>query len=241
VPQPVSIVAEKLKVSERKREEKRLKQIQANREKKADQQAKVKVKEKKRKREKTEDELLNGTLADDPNQDKPGEGVIGTSQKRPRIQEDQEGQPEEMDMDAASSTISLSKAELSNDPISMPLEPPPASTSQIPVYMPSSSEAIASSSTSQGIPMPASISPAPSKPQLPIISSKINLSKALPEVRGHTSYLTFARLVPIPSSSSLPSTSSASASVSTTQSLESQIAGIGSDPLPAPEQDDQPT
>ena len=223
-------MAEKLKASERKREEKRLKQIQANREKQAEQQAK----EKKRKREKGEDDTINGTLVHDDDADQGKQGEEGTSKKRPRIQEDHEGLPEEEEMDFASSTtrtISLSKAELSHDPTSIPLALP-ASTSQIPGCLPSSSEAIASSSVLPAIPMPASISPTP-------IISKINVSKALPEVRGHTSYLTFARLVPI-SSSSLPSTSTASTSVST-QSLELQAAGIGNDPLPALEQDDQTT
>jgi len=222
-------VAEKLKVSEKKREEKRLKQIEANREKQAEQQAK----EKKRKREKGGNETINGTqVHDDADQGKQAEE--GTSKKRPRIQEDQEGLPEEA-MDAASSSttiISLSKAELTNDPTSMTLALPEPT---IPLCLPSSSEAI----VSPPIPMPSSIYPTPPKPQPPIIS-KINVSKALPEVRGHTSYLTFARLVPISSSSLLPSTSSASASAST-QSLESQVAGIGNDPLFIPEQDDQTT
>lgn len=31
-----------------------------------------------------------------------------------------------------------------------------------------------------------------------VAQGKVNLSKASPEVRGHTSYLTFARLVPLP-------------------------------------------
>jgi hypothetical protein len=83
--------------------------------------------------------------------------------------------------------------------------------------------------------MPASVSPTLSKP----IMTRANVSKALPEVRGHTSYLTFARLVPI-SSAGLPSTSSASGS-ETTQSLESQLSGTGNDPLLAPEQDDETT
>jgi hypothetical protein len=81
-------------------------------------------------------------------------------------------------MDAASSsttTISLSNAELTNDPTSMILALP-ASTSQIPPCLPSSSEAIASHSVSPPIPMPSSISPTPSKPQPPIIT-KINVSK----------------------------------------------------------------
>jgi len=229
-PQPVSVVAEKLKASEKKREEKRLKQIQANREKQAEQQAK----EKKRKREKGENETINGTLVqDDADQGKQREE--GTSKKRPRIQEDQEGLPEE-EMDAASSstaTISLSKAELNNDPTSMTLALP-ESTLQIPLILPGPSEAIGSHSVSPPL-MPSSTP----KPQ-PQVITKINVSKALPEARGHTSYLTFARLVPISSSSLLPSTSSASASVST-QSLESQVAGIGNDPLFIPEQDDQTT
>lgn len=225
--QPISIVAEKLKASERKREEKRLKQIQANRDKKAEQQAK----EKKRKREGGEDEIINGIQAqEDADQDKQGEESDGTSKKRPRIQEDQEGRIDE-EMDALPSptmtisTISLSTAELSNDSMSMP-PASTASTSQIPVCLSSPSGAMASCLPE--IPMPDNVSSTPSKPQPPVIT-KINLSKALPEVRGHTSYLTFARLVSF-SSSGLSSTSPTSAASVSTQILEPQIAKIVSDP-----------
>lgn len=44
-------------------------------------------------------------------------------------------------------------------------------------------------------------------PLTPITLEKMNVAKALAEVRGHTSYLTFASLVPVPQKPSAPQTS----------------------------------
>ncbi|KAG9308863.1 tRNA methyltransferase complex subunit Cpd1 [Chiua virens] len=42
--------------------------------------------------------------------------------------------------------------------------------------------------------------PGPSEAQVESVSTRLNFSKTSPDVRGHTSYLTFARLVPLPPS-----------------------------------------
>ncbi|KAJ3503964.1 hypothetical protein NLJ89_g8198 [Agrocybe chaxingu] len=68
-------------------------------------------------------------------------------------------------------------------------------------------EPVASSSA---LPPASSTPPLPSTSQLPP-PTKLNLAKALPEVRGHTSYLTFACLVPVPTHAKTPTASSSPA------------------------------
>ncbi len=193
----MSVVSEKLKASEKKREERRLRQIQANR---------AKQMEKKRKRE--EGEVNEITDAD---QDR-GEAVedAGVSKKRTRTTEDREGKDEQMDIgeDLSSVTttmaVPLSDAELDAD--SKLLLSPGMTTS--PALTPVSTEGNPTSDSHVA-------ALATHIPTTTLhMEAKVNVSKALPEVRGHTSYLTFACLIPISStvSSSSGSTSSAAAS-----------------------------
>jgi len=170
--QPISVVSEKLKRSELKREEKRLKQISAN---KAAASAK-------RKRDAVGDDAdgsLNAIeLAD-------GAGQTGGTGKRVKLEEDDsfpvteqdDGVPQmeekqDINMDTiidSPSTSAFSLVEAA--------DPTTATFST-----PTSSDVVADTPIFTGTTPPV----------------KINISKALPEVRGHTSYLTFACLIPIP-------------------------------------------
>lgn len=197
-PQPVSVVSEKIKASERRREKNRLKQIQANK--------------KKRKREVEGNVELSECTVPDGEQERTQAAVMRT--KRLRTDEDVTIEQQETglvtdpsDTVPTTTTVPLSNAELegnakclSSTPVSdhtdYPRQSGPISTDHIPI--PTSSSDIPSSTETQAESTSTLI--------------KVNVSKALPEVRGHTSYLTFACLVPI-RSSNLP-LSSASASIS---------------------------
>ena len=170
--QPISILSEKLKRSEVKREDKRLRQIAAN-----------KAASAKRKRGAVGidgndvDGGLNVTELTD------GADEIGTNNnKRFKMEDDdsfattgEDGVVEEaqnMNIDAIITDPSTSALSLAPAPahISTPLSTP-------------TSHAVADIQTTTA-------------------PTKINVSKALPEVRGHTSYLTFACLIPIATLSS---------------------------------------
>lgn len=187
-PQPVSVVAEKLKASERKREEKRSRQIQANKEKLQ--------KDKKRKREVEGD----------------GEGQVHltttesacTDGEREGAQQAAELCPKRLKIDDEDMGMRHQEKECANDPsdtvpiltttIPLELEGDAKSRSLAPIsnHADHLRQSGLSSLTTTDASNPAPV-PTTAPPPAP---TKINLSKALPEVRGHTSYLTFACLVP---------------------------------------------
>ncbi|KAF8799358.1 GCD14-domain-containing protein [Phlegmacium glaucopus] len=165
--QPVSVVSEKLKRSELKREDKRLRQIAANKT----------TANGKRKRDAIAvdgDEVDGGGGGMNTTElaDGASGSVDGNSNKRVKI-------------------VSLPMTEDEDDGI---LKMEELNTNMI--GDPSTSvEAAADRSITTNphvvaeMPMSTVTAPPP---------AKINISKALPEVRGHTSYLTFACLIPIP-------------------------------------------
>lgn len=174
--QPISIVSEKLKRSELKREDKRLRQIAAN---KAAAGAK-------RKRDPVAadgdvDGSLNATEMAD------GAAQTGRTSKRVKTEEDDgvpqmEEQDINIDVDVGVETTVIGSPSTSAFPLVKAVDPTTTTLSM------STSDAVADIPIST-----ATIPPA-----------KINVSKALPEVRGHTSYLTFACLIPIPGPSAAP-------------------------------------
>ncbi|KAF8157997.1 tRNA methyltransferase complex GCD14 subunit-domain-containing protein [Crassisporium funariophilum] len=143
--QSIAAISEKLKKSEQKREDKRLRQIAAN---KAAASAK-------RKRADDEDAELEDDNSD-PTEILEDLGESSNSSKRVKTDEDGSLNRNEDDMD------------VSGDPM-----------------------AVAEASSS--LPTPLAPSPVPTP-----LHAKMNVSKALPEIRGHTSYLTFACLIPRP-------------------------------------------
>jgi len=172
--QPISIVSEKLKKSELKREDKRLRQIAANKA----------AASTKRKRDAVAadgivDESLNAAT-ELPH----GAGQTGRTSKRVKTEEDEQiddGVPQmeeqdiNMDMDMEVTLIGS------------------PSTSAFPLVEaadPTTTTSLSMSTADVVADIPISTATSP--------SAKINVSKALPEVRGHTSYLTFACLIPIP-------------------------------------------
>ena len=183
--QPVSIVSERLKKSELKREGKRLRQIAANK-------AAASGKRKRDAVAADEDEVDSGNateLADSAS----GAGDSSSSSKRVKIgclpmTEEDDGVPKTEEEQNTNMDIEMTV-----------IGDPSTSASQL-------TEAAADISTTTNsladIPIPTTTATAP--------SAKINISKALPEVRGHTSYLTFACLIPIPASAKDPSESAGS-------------------------------
>jgi len=162
----IAVVSEKIKISEQKREEKRLRQIAANNKaagaggSSATATTSVNAK---RKREDAAEDLDD---EDDADEMSAVEGLIASKKKlRTDIGDDGDDDEEEdgMEEDALPLPEGSGKIE-GSDP-----SPQPATTTS---------------------------HQAPSSLTHP--SAKINVSKALPEVRGHTSYLTFACLIPIP-------------------------------------------
>lgn len=172
-PQPITVVSEKLKRSELKREDKRLRQIAANR---------AAAATAKRKRDAVADgddgdEKLNATeLAD---------GASQISNKRPKMEED-EGFPITEEDDGVPQ---IEEQDMNIDGMTLIGGP---STSALPVAADITTTNL-SMSISRGV---ADILTSTSTTS----PAKINVSKVLPEVRGHTSYLTFASLIPIPGS-----------------------------------------
>jgi len=173
--QPINVVSEKLKRSELKREDKRLRQIAANK-------AAAAAASAKRKRDTAgpDGDDVDGRL--DATELAEGTAQTGgtNNSKRVRMEdnfpmaEEDDGVPqmeEEQDMNI--------------DDIAIIGGP---STSAFPVTETAADITTTTLSADVDIPLSSVTTP----------PAKINVSKALPEVRGHTSYLTFACLVPIP-------------------------------------------
>ena len=174
--QPISVVSEKLKISELKREDKRLRQIAAN---------KAAASAKRKRDAVAADGDIDGSLnaaTELPH----GAGQTGRTSKRVKTEED-DGVPQmeeqDMDVDVDVEIIAIGSPSTSAFPLVKAMDPttttpPSMSTIDVVADIPISTAATT--------------------------AAKINISKALPEVRGHTSYLTFACLIPIPGFSAAP-------------------------------------
>lgn len=176
--QPISIVSEKLKKSELKREDKRLRQIAANKAAAATANAK-------RKRDAVvADGSVDGSLnaaTELPHT----AGQTGRTSKRVKTEED-DGVPQmeeqNINMDVDTEVTLIGSPSTSAFPLVKAVDL--TTTTSL------------SMSTTDVADIPTSTATSP--------PAKINVSKALPEVRGHTSYLTFACLIPIPGFSATP-------------------------------------
>ena len=177
--QPISVVSEKLKRSELKREDKRLRQIAANK-------AAAAAASAKRKRDAlAADRDVDGSLnaaTELPH----GADQTGRTSKRVKIEED-DGAPQMeeqgIDMDVDVDITVIGGPSTSAFPLVKTVDPTTTTTLSM-----STTDVVADIPISSATALPA----------------KINVSKALPEVRGHTSYLTFACLIPIPGFSAVP-------------------------------------
>ncbi|KAJ3509121.1 hypothetical protein NMY22_g16403 [Coprinellus aureogranulatus] len=176
----ISTATERLKAAEVKREEKRVRQIMGNREREARERAAAASKAKEGKGEEGAEK-----------------GKEGKEQAKEGKEAKENGENAAMADDAhlehkrpRTSDPSTSSA-MDTDPL------PLVSTSQITLFPPSSSSS-SSPPPSSSIPIPPSnsTSTANAPSASAVQQQKISVSKALPEVRGHTSYLTFATLVP---------------------------------------------
>ena len=178
--QPISVVSEKLKKSELKREDKRLRQIAANK-------ATASAKRKRDAAGTDGDDIgrsLNTTEVTD------GTGNSSTN-KRVKMEEDIDLFMTEQDDDVPQEEQNMDL----DVKVETTIEGP--STSAVPA----AAADISTTTTPLPLPTPhatADISTVTTAP------TKINISKALPEVRGHTSYLTFACLIPTPGSTKAP-------------------------------------
>jgi len=167
----IAVVSEKIKISEQKREEKRLRQIAANKAAAASgaggsSSSSVNAK---RKREDAAEDLDDEE--DDDHEMSVVEGLIASKKKmRTDIGEDEEEDTMEDALPLLEEPGQTDTDVLKNE--GSDLSPQPATTT-----------AHRLSKNANSLIHP---------------SAKINVSKALPEVRGHTSYLTFACLIPIP-------------------------------------------
>ena len=170
--QPISIVSEKLKRSELKREDKRLRQIAAN---------KAAASTKRKRNAVAADGDVDGSateLAD-------GVGQTGRTSKRVKTEEDNgvpQMEEQDINVEVDVEITVIGSPSTSAFPLVETVDPTTTTLSM------STSDVVAD------IPI--------STPTIP--PAKINVSKALPEVRGHTSYLTFACLIPIPGPSAAP-------------------------------------
>ena len=174
--QPISVVSEKLKRSELKREDKRLKQIAAN---------KAAAASAKRKRDAVGDDVdgsLNSTkLAD-------GTGQTGNTSKRVKTEEDDSFPMAEEDDDSVPQMKEEQDIRMGVE-ITVIGGPSTSAFSLIEAAGPTTTTfSMPTSDVVTDIPTSTATTP----------PAKINISKALPEVRGHTSYLTFACLISIP-------------------------------------------
>ena len=161
--QPVSIITEKLKQAERKREDKRLKQIAAGQKQQQQQQ------HSKRKRGEDDNSVAAEASArhpQDQDQDEEVEkGLGGVVSKRIKTDDEDERGVDHRRRHAEEPEDAAMELDLAPQP----------STSMVPL----GSETV-------------------TPPMQTLQQSKISVSKALSEVRGHTSYLTFASLQPFP-------------------------------------------
>ena len=162
--QPVSIITEKLKQAERKREDKRLKQIAAGQKQQQQQQQ-----HSKRKRGEDDNSAAAEASArhpQDQDQDEEVEkGLGGVVSKRIKTDDEDERGVDHRRRHAEEPEDAAMELDLTPQP----------STSMVPL----GSETV-------------------TPPTQTLQQSKISVSKALSEVRGHTSYLTFASLQPFP-------------------------------------------
>jgi tRNA (adenine57-N1/adenine58-N1)-methyltransferase len=165
----IAVVSEKIKISEQKREEKRLRQIAANKAAAASGAGGSSVNAK-RKREDAAEDL-------DEDEDDEMSAVEGLIASKKKLRTTDIGEDEEEDT--------------MEDASPLPEEPGHADTEVLKTEGSDPSPQPATTASHQA-PKNASSLIHP--------SAKINVSKALPEVRGHTSYLTFACLIPIPAS-----------------------------------------
>lgn len=157
------------------------------------------MKERGKEKRKREEGEVNGITDADQDRREAVEDA-GVSKKRTRTTEDREGREEEMVIDEDLSTtmaVPLFEAEFhAGSKLPLPSEENPTSSSHV--------AALAT-------------------PHMPTTTlhpeTKINVSKALPEVRGHTSYLTFACFIPISGSISSGSTSSAAAAAAASNEM----------------------
>ncbi|KAJ2925967.1 hypothetical protein H1R20_g11125, partial [Candolleomyces eurysporus] len=164
---------ERLKQAEIKREDKRQKQIKANREKEA--------------RDKAKKEKDAGAVAGEKRKHPDGESTTDLNKAEgslPVVGDTEEGvEPKrvrtEPDQDLATDDIMHVDPSLSSNPAHVP--------DPVPITLPVISSTSLGSNNKSGT--PSSSSPGPGGP-------KMSVSKALSEVRGHTSYLTFACLIP---------------------------------------------
>ena len=173
--QPISIVSEKLKRSELKREDKRLRQIAANK-------AAAAASAKRKRDTMAADGNVDGSLnaaTELPH----GAGQTGRTSKRVKTEDEGVPQMEENDMDVDVEITAIGSPSTSAFPLVKAVDP-----------ITTTSLSMSTTDVVADIP----ISTATTTP------AKINVSKALPEVRGHTSYLTFACLIPIPGLSAAP-------------------------------------
>ena len=176
--QPISVVSEKLKRSELKREDKRLRQIAANK-------AAAAAASAKRKRDAlAADRDVDGSLnaaTELPH----GADQTGRTSKRVKTEDDGAPQMEEqgINMDVDVDITVIGGPSTSAFPLVKTVDPTTTTTLSM-----STTDVVADIPISSATALPA----------------KINVSKALPEVRGHTSYLTFACLIPIPGFSAVP-------------------------------------
>ena len=177
--QPISIVSEKLKISELKREDKRLRQIAANK-------AATAATSAKRKRDAVAaDGNVDGSL-NSATELPHGAGQTGRTSKRVKTEEDggvPQMEEQDMNTDVDVEITVIGSPSTSAFPLVKAADPSTTTTSTM-----STSDVVAD------IPVSTATTP----------PAKINVSKVLPEVRGHTSYLTFACLIPIPGFSAAP-------------------------------------
>jgi tRNA (adenine57-N1/adenine58-N1)-methyltransferase len=168
-------VTARLKAAEVKREDKRLRQIAQNREREA------------------KEALAKGS------------GEAGTKRKQGETRgegDEAGGDSGEVEKKRAKTTTDADEGEaemqVDGDPPAIPV----ISTTPITLSQVLASVSVPSVSPTPIPVLPSTSTPAPTTTPTPVPSSsrppagKISVSKALPEVRGHTSYLTFATLVP---------------------------------------------
>ncbi|KAF8885704.1 tRNA methyltransferase complex GCD14 subunit-domain-containing protein [Gymnopilus junonius] len=198
--QSVSVLSDKLKKSEQKREDKRLRQIAANKAAAATAAAKPKPKSKsKRKRGEVEDQDEDGVEDRDvANVLESKDGAAGegtTSNKNKRVKTEMDNATSNADGDVE---LPQAQAQEADVEIEAEVEDPTLDDEDMDVL--EESAIVAESNTlasSRSSPTAQSVALAAAG-----FMPKMNVSKALPEVRGHTSYLTFACLIPVPASTS---------------------------------------
>ncbi len=188
----IGLLAARLKHAEQRREDKRLRQIAANRAQAAAAAGTTTTAD--ADTEMALDADADMTLEDDADADADAENkeVVGAKRKQPTLSTPAFLSPDDLDEESAPHKRARTDV---------------ASTST-PVAEASTSTPGASTSTS---------TPAP---------ARLNIAKVLPEVRGHTSYLTFACLVPVPADVAAANAAAAAAAAAASASVvEAEIEG----------------